>query len=79
MQVWVYPYTLALLKCEFKIPVSSVYEATKIDLQGSGMAISKKSTSVLKVTDYINMYIPSFNTKLKFKVDINYINIYIEL
>jgi hypothetical protein len=43
------------------------------------MAISKKSTSVLKVTDYINMYIPSFNTKLKFKVDINYINIYIEL
>ena len=41
MQVWVFPYTLALLKCEFKIPVSSVYEATKIDLQGSGMAISK--------------------------------------
>jgi hypothetical protein len=35
-----------------KIPVSWLYEATENELQKSGMAILKKSTRVLKVTDF---------------------------
>jgi hypothetical protein len=34
-----------------KVPVSSLCEATENELKGSGMAISKKSSRVLKVTD----------------------------
>jgi hypothetical protein len=44
MQVWMYIYTLAyFLVALFEIPVSSLYEATENELQGPGMAISKKN------------------------------------
>jgi hypothetical protein len=43
MQVLVYIYTLAQFKCSVgKNPVSSLYTATKNEIQVSGMAISKK-------------------------------------
>jgi hypothetical protein len=36
----------------WKNPVNSLYKANENELQGSGMAVSKKSTRVLKVTDF---------------------------
>jgi hypothetical protein len=57
-----------------------LYEATENELQGSGMTILKKSTRVFKVTDFeITLCPPTSTLKLKLKIDINYINMYIEL
>jgi len=47
-----YLYPSAVICRVGEIPVSSLYEATENELQVSGMAISKKSTRVLKVTDF---------------------------
>jgi hypothetical protein len=61
--------------------VSSLYEATKNELQGSGMALSLKKTNwVLKVTDFELIVIsPTSTLKLKSKIDLNYLNMRIEL
>jgi hypothetical protein len=50
-----------------KIPVSWFYEATENELQGPGMAISKKARRVLKVTDFEIILCPPTST-LKLKV-----------
>jgi hypothetical protein len=44
------------------MPVSSLYEATEIELQGSGMAILKKMGRVLKVTDFEKLVCPPTST-----------------
>jgi len=50
------------------------------ELQGFRMTISKKSTRVLKVTDFEIIVCPPTSTlKFKLKIDNNYINIYTEL
>jgi hypothetical protein len=75
-----YPEPLVRFKCSFdENNVSSIDEATESKLQGSGMTFSKKSTSVLEVTDFeIIICPPTSKLKLKLKIDTNYINIYIE-
>ena len=52
----------------------------EIELQWSGMAISKKSSRVLKVTYFEIIVCPPTSTlKLKLKIDTNIINMHIEL
>jgi hypothetical protein len=59
------PY-LAHFKCRVgKVSVSSLYEATKNELQGSGIEISKKSTRALKVTDFEIIAPSDFNVKVE--------------
>ena len=63
--LYLYPSSL---KCEvFEIFVSSLYEATESELQGSGMEISKNATRVLKVAYFEITACPPTST-LKFKV-----------
>jgi hypothetical protein len=49
------------------IPVRWLYEATENELQGTGMAIYKNSSRVLKVTDFERIVCPLTST-LKLKV-----------
>ena len=61
----------------FMYNVSSVYEPTENELQWSGMTISKKSSRVLKVTDFEIIVCPPTSTlKFKLKIGTNYINFY---
>jgi hypothetical protein len=50
-----------------KIPGSSLYVASDNEIKGSEMAISKKSTRVLKATDFKKIVCPPTST-LKLKV-----------
>jgi hypothetical protein len=67
MQVCVYIYALAHFDCEFfEIPVSSLYEPTENELQGSGMAISKKIDQGPQSHRFRNNRLPSaFNVEVE--------------
>ena len=48
------------------IPISSLYEATKNKLQGSGLTISKKATRVFKFTYFeIFVCLPTFSHEIQ--------------
>jgi hypothetical protein len=76
-----HPEPLVRFKCSFtKHPASWLYEKTENQLQGSGMAISKKTLRVFKIADLeIIVWLPTSTLKLKSKIDTNKISIYIDL
>ena len=62
-------YPISFLLKSWKIPGSSLYEATENELQGSGMKISKISSRVPRVTDLeIIACTPTSTLKLKLLV-----------